>query len=183
MAVKCSHKGLIEIKNIGKILETQWAKSIPDYVLLCRLPDSAQSFGGSNKLRFSRKNPFDYIMWDSKRRLLYAIELKTVKGKSITFERSKDESKEIHFHQIEGLNEWNKYENTTCGFIIEFRQIEKTVFIDIEEFNRLSALIQKKSFSFDDLKKYGIKYWVIAQKKARTRYTYDVDGFLSLMKH
>lgn len=173
---------MINIKNTGKILESQWAKSVPDYVLLCRLPDSAQSFGGSNNLRFSRKNPFDYIMWDSKQRLLYALELKTVKGKSISFERSKEENGEIHFHQIEGLKEWNKYDNTICGLVVEFRELEKTIFIDIEEFNRLMVLIQKKSFNLDDLMTNGIKHTVIAQKKARTRYTYDVDGFLSSMK-
>lgn len=183
MAIKRAKKELIHIKNTGKILEAQWAKSVPDYVLLCRLPDAAQSFGGSSKLRFSRKNPFDYIMWDSKNKLLYALELKTVKGKSITFERSKDDTGEIHLHQIEGLSEWNKYENTKCGLIIEFRQLEKTIFIDIEEFKRLVEVIPKKSFNYDDLEIYGIRHAVIEQKKARTRFTYDVDGFLHRMKH
>lgn len=182
MAVQCSCKGLIKIKNTGKILEQQWAKSVPDYVLLCRLPDAAQSFGGSSKLRFSRKNPFDYIMWDSKNRILYAIELKTVKGKSISFERSKDEDGEIHHHQIAGLSEWSKFDNTICGFVIEFREIEKTVFIEINEFNHLMSAISKKSFNYDDLTNLNIRHNIIPQKKARTRYTYDVDGFLSSMK-
>lgn len=48
-------------KNVGKIFEEQWKKSTPDYALLYRLPDAAQSFGGSNKLRFSSKNPFDFF--------------------------------------------------------------------------------------------------------------------------
>lgn len=163
--------------NIGKIFELQIKKSTPDYALLYRLPDSAQSFGGGN-LRFSNRNPFDFLLWDSIKHKLYALEIKTVAGKSISFERSKEEKKEIHYHQIKGLSDWNRYDGITCGFIIEFRQIEKTVFIEIAEFNKLIDTIPKKSFNFDDLNEYQIQYLIIEQKKARTRYTYDVDKFL-----
>lgn len=164
-------------QGIGKVFENSIKKSIPDYALLYRLPDAAQSFGGGN-LRFSRKNPFDFILFDSHKHILYALEMKTVAGKSISFERNKQEKGEIHFHQINGLNEWNRFDGITCGFIIEFRQIETTVFIDIAEFNKLVAAIPKKSFNFDDLDGYGIRYLIIEQKKARTRYTYDIDKFL-----
>ena len=169
-------------KNVGKVFEEQWKKSTPDYALLYRLPDAAQSFGGSSKLRFSSKNPFDYLLWDSKRRRLFALELKTVSGTSISSERDKDEEKEIHFHQIQGLNQWNKYDGIVCGFIIEFRKIAKTVFIDIEQFNRIVELIPKKSFNYNDLGAYKIEHTIISQKKARTRYTYGVDEFLSTIK-
>ena len=169
-------------KNQGKIFEEQFKKSVPSYALLHRLPDSAQSFGRSNKLRFSSKNPFDYLMWDSKKHILYALELKTVTGKTISFERNKDEDGEIHWHQIEGLNKWNEYDGIICGFIIEFRKIEKTVFIDITEFNKLINSIPKKSFNFDDLDNYKIHYTIISQIKARTRYTYKIDEFLTTIK-
>lgn len=168
--------------NTGQIFELQLKKSIPDYALLYRLPNAAQSFAKSSELRFSSKNPFDYLLWDSKTHILYALELKTVKGKSISFERTENEIKEIHLHQIDGLNEWNKYDGIVCGFIIEFREIEKTVFIEISEFNKLIDQISKKSFNYDDLHEYHIEYYVIPQKKARTRYTYDMDDFLSNMK-
>lgn len=108
--------------------------------------------------------------------------MKTVAGTSISFERDKDEEKEIHFHQIQGLNQWNKYDGIVCGFIIEFRKIAKTVFIDIEQFNRIVELIPKKSFNYNDLGAYNIKHTIISQKKARTRYTYGVDEFLSTIK-
>lgn len=167
--------------NVGKVFEEQIKKSVPDYALLYRLPDSAQSFGGGN-LRFSNKNPFDFLLWDSLKHILFSLELKTVSGNSISFERSKDEQGEIHYHQIKGLNDWNKYDGIYCGFIIEFRKLEKTVFIDIESFNKLMVDIPKKSFNFDDLEKYNIKHIVINQKKIRTRYLYDVDGFLKSIK-
>lgn len=167
--------------NIGKNFELDFKRSTPPYALIHRLSDSAQAFGGNNNLRFSIKNPFDYLMWDSKRRILYALELKTVAGKSISFERSKDEKGEIHFHQIKGLNKWNKFNATICGFIIEFRKIEKTFFLSIDDFNKLINLISKKSFSNDDLICHDIKHTVITQRKKITRYTYDVDSFLENM--
>lgn len=164
-------------QNVGKLFETQIKKSVPDYVLLYRLPDPAQSFG-SGSLRFSNRNPFDYIMFDTKSRILYALELKTVAGKSISFERTKKEKGEIHFHQIQGLNKWNEYDGTVCGFMVEFRKIETTVFIEISEFNKLVDKIPKKSFNFDDLSSYDINYLVIEQQRVRTRYTYNIDKFL-----
>ena len=166
-------------RNVGKIFEEQWKASVPNYALLYRLPDSAQSFGGSNNLRFSAKPPFDYLMWDSMRHRLYALEMKTKNGKSISFERKKEDKGDIHYHQIQGLNKWNKFDGITCGLIVEFREIETTVFIDIEQMNLIMKIIPKKSFCFDDLDKNGIKYTVINQTKARTRYTYDIDGFLN----
>ena len=78
------------MKNIGKQFEQDFSKSIPEYVMLYRLPDSAQSFGNSTVLRFSRKSPFDFFLWDSKRHILYVLENKTVEGKSISFESSAD---------------------------------------------------------------------------------------------
>lgn len=170
------------MSNIGKVFEEHIKKSVPDYALLYRLPDAAQSFGGSNILRFSRKNPFDFLLWDSKRHILYALEMKTVNGKSISFERSKDDNKEIHYHQIHGLNEWNKYDGIICGFIIEFRQIETTMFIDIDSFNSLIDKVDKKSFNVDDIANSGLPYFIIPQKKQRTRYVYDIDSLLSQIK-
>ena len=66
-----------------------------------------------------------------------------------------------------------------CGFIIEFRGIEKTVFIDIESFNELIKTIEKKSFNFTDLENSGLPFFVIPQKKKRTQFTYDIDSLLS----
>ena len=169
--------------NVGKKFEQDFKKSVPDYALFYRLPDAAQSFGGNNNLRFSNKNPFDCLIYNPNNHVLYAIELKTVKGKSISFERSKGESKEIHFHQIEGLNLWNKYDGIICGFIIEFREIETTIFIGINEFNELINKISKKSFTIDDLNNNRIKYFIIPQKMVRTRYTYDIEYFLKNIKN
>lgn len=167
-------------QNAGKIFESDFKKSVPSYVLVHRLNDAAQSFGGNGKLRFSCKNPFDFMLWDSKRHILYALELKTVKDKSISFEREEDEKqkKEIHWHQIQGLNKWNEYDGVSAGFVIEFREIETTVFIHIKDFNSLIAGIDKKSFSYSDLVNSGLPYLIIPQEKKITRYTYNIEEFL-----
>lgn len=168
--------------NQGKIFEQDFKSSVPDYALLYRLPDAAQSFGNSSKLRFSRKNPFDYIMWDSKRHVLYALELKTVKGKSISFERTKDDKGEIHYHQVQGLNLWDKYDGIICGFIIEFRELDKCIFISISDYNSLVDIVTKKSFNMKDLEYNNITYFTIDRKLRKTRYSYDVDSFLERMQ-
>lgn len=167
-------------QNLGKVFEEQIKKYTPDGILVYRLGDAAQSFGGGSAgLRFSNKNPFDYMMWHPDRRTLFALELKTVSGKSISFERTKQDKGEIHYHQIRGLNEWNSYDGTICGFIIEFRQLETTVFLDINHFNRLVDSIPKKSFNMDDLNQNEVPYFVIPQEKLRTRYRYDMEKFFS----
>lgn len=170
------------MKNIGKIFEESLKKSTPSYSLLYRLPDAAQSFDKSSKLRFSRKNPFDFLLWDSIGHILFALEAKTVSGASISFERTKKEHGEIHYHQIMGLNEWQKYDGIFAGFIIEFRKTEKTIFLLIDDFNTIMSTINKKSFTIKDLDINNIPYILIPQKKARTRYTYDLDSFMLEMR-
>lgn len=167
------------MKNQGKRFEEDIGKSIPDYALLHRLPDPPQSFGGSSNLRFSRKNPFDFILWDSHSHILYALEMKTVQDNSISFERYSDENRIIHKHQIDGLNKWNQYDGIVCGFVIEFRKSETTIFIDIDSFNKLIVLITKKSFNIKDLDDNAIPYLIIPQTKKRTRYVYDIEYFLN----
>lgn len=169
-------------KNIGKIFEDNIKKSIPDYAKYYRLHDSAQSFGGGN-LRFSSKNPFDFFIWDSLNKFLYTLELKSVKGKSISFERNLGDKGIIHYHQIYGLNEWNKYEGVISGFIIEFRDYETTIFINIKDFLKLIDNISKKSFNLNDLKENDINYIVIEQRKLRTNYRYDIDCLFSVINN
>lgn len=167
------------MQNVGKLFEQDFQKSVPAYALLHRLNDSAQAFSGSGNLRFSKKNPFDYILWNPKSLTLYALELKTVKGKSISFERSKEEQKTIHYHQIIGLENYQKYDGLVCGFVIEFRQLERTIFIHITEFTKLMGVVNKKSFTIADLDNFGIKYNAIPQSLKKTHYHYDVETFLN----
>ena len=164
--------------NSGKIFEKNFQQSVPNYALIYRLPDSAQSFGGNDKLRFSRKSPFDFLLWDSKHHNLLALEMKTVLGNSISFERSKDDSGVIHYHQIKELTKWREY-GILAGFIIEFRGFETTIFLGIDSFNILIERINKKSINYSDILNSGLPYHIIPQSIKRTNYTYDIDYFLT----
>ena len=168
--------------NVGKEFEQDYKKSVPDDILLYRLKDSAQSFNGrkNGKIRFSSKSPFDYIMWDSQAKILYALELKTVKGKSISFERTKDDKREIHYHQIQNLNEWAKFD-VESGLVIEFRQIATTIYLPIGEYNKLIGLIDKCSFNYDDIVN-NVQYLIIPQMLKRTRYCYDIGYFVRAIR-
>ena len=167
------------MKNVGKVFENDFIKSIPEYAWHMRIPDSAQSFAPNSSLRFSRKNPYDFIVWNPNTLTLYALELKTTKGKSISFERNKSENKSIHSHQIDGLTQVNKYSGIVSGFVIEFRVLEKTVFIPISEFNRLISIIGKSSINYDDLDKNNINYIIIPQSLLKTHYRYDIQTFFN----
>ena len=168
----------VKLQNIGKRFEQDWIKSVPDYVGVLRIPDAAQSFYKSSNLRFSRKNPFDFLLWCPNTLTLYMLELKTVKGKSISFERTKDEHGEIHYHQIIGLENFEKIGECVCGFIIEFRELETTIFLPINEFIKLQGVISKKSFNYNDLVDNNIGYIIIPQKMLKTHYRYDIEYFL-----
>ncbi len=143
-----------------------------------RIPDAAQSFFKSSNLRFSRKNPFDFLLWNPKTLTLYTLELKTVKGKSISFERTKEDHGEIHYHQIIGLENFEKIGECVCGFVIEFRELETTIFLPIVEFIKLVQLITKKSFNYNDLINNNINYIIIPQSMLKTHYRYDIEYFL-----
>lgn len=154
-------------------------KCMPDYVGVIRIPDPAQSFSHASNLRFTRKNPYDFILWNPMTYTFYALELKTVKEKSISFERSKEESGDIHFYQIEGLKKMSDVGNCVCGFIIEFREISKTIFLQIDDFLKLQDTIDKKSFTIADLESNNIPYIVIDQHLMITNSKYEVGDFLS----
>ncbi len=166
------------MQNVGKRFEQDWIKSVPDYVGVLRIPDAAQSFYKSSNLRFSKKNPFDFLFWCPKTLTLYALELKTVKGKSISFERTKEEHGGIHYHQIVGLENFEKIGECVCGFVIEFRELETTIFLPISEFLELQSTITKKSFNYNDLVNNHITFITIPQQILKTHYRYDIEYFL-----
>ena len=171
-------------KSEGKLFEEQFKKNAPDYAMVYRLPDQAQVYAYSDKIRFTQKNPCDYLMWDSRARQLYWLELKSTKSKSISFERTKDDKGMIHNHQIAGLERFSKWAGVICGFVIEYRSETDplTIFIEINNFIQLLRRMPKKSFTVEDLKTYEIPYMVIPQTKKRVRYSYDIDGWLRMMR-
>lgn len=169
-------------KNEGKIFEDAIKKSIPDNVLLIRLNDSPQAFKKSKLTRFTPKNPFDYICFNSETRTLFCLELKTTSNKYMTFEdidSDEEQNKMIHKHQILGLLKCATYPNVVAGFLFNFRlpDNEVTYFMEINQFHKMYSLINKKSFNLMDAILYGAKK--IDGFKKRTRWYWNLDEFFT----
>lgn len=174
------------MKNKGKIFEEAFRDSIDkERIVLFRLNDQPQSFAKTAK--FSLKNPFDYICFDTKSKTLFCLELKSTKGKSISYEDINSENIQnemIHKHQILGLMEKGEYDNVVAGFIFNFRHFEgdkekyfeTTYFQDINSFLEMTKKINKKSFNELDLLTCGNAVKINGEKK-RTRFRWNFNEF------
>lgn len=176
------------MKNVGKIFEDQFKKSIPDYCHLTRLNDPPQSYVQSHKTSFSNTNPYDFEMFDTQNRLLYCFELKSTKKNYVSFEDiTLDEQPQrlIKKHQILGLLKSSKYNYTYAGFLMNFRdeknQMERTYFLNIKDFMRFYNITTKHSINELDVLCFGgIK---IDGEKQRKYYLWDVDGLINKLKY
>lgn len=167
-------------KNVGKVFEDAVKQSIPEHILLIRLNDSPQAFKKSNLTRFTPKNPFDYICFNTKSRILFCLELKTTSNKYMTFEDihiGEEQNAMIHKHQTEGLLKCSAYPNVIAGFLLNFRldDNELTYFIEINKFQKMCDSINKKSFNLMDLVLHGAVK--INGFKKRTRWYWILDDF------
>lgn len=162
-------------KNIGKIFEQNWKKSIPDGIFYYRPPDSAQSFGTNQNLRFSAKSPCDCFMFTGN--FLYTLELKSVGTKSISFEMEKSDKGVIHKHQIDNLKNFSTYKNIVSGFIFDFRLSDKTYFCAINNFIAMINKLDKKSFNEKDLLEW-CEPFEIRKKKLKINYRYNINDFI-----
>lgn len=172
--------------NSGKKFERQFKESIPEYCLVQRLNDPPQSFTKSKDTKFSIKNPCDFFLFDSVSHILYCLELKTTKYKSMAFEdvnSNEEQNKMIHKHQILALKDFSKFENVKAGFLFNFRdeenKIERTYFQNIIDFCFMCEEINKTSFNEMDLIVSGNAIKIEGTKK-RVNYKWDLDKFFSL---
>lgn len=170
------------MKNPGKVFEEDFKNSVPSYCMVHRLKDSAESYNKSSGTKFTWNNPCDFFVFNSYSHILYAIECKSTKYKTFSFEREKDEKnkKMVKYHQIKSLTDLSKYDGILSGFIFNFRDEEndsqRTYFQRIDDFNEMCDEIQKNSFNeMDLLLNNAIK---IDGRKKRVRYSWEIDRFL-----
>lgn len=168
-------------RSVGKTFEDNFKKSIPDYVLSYRPPDSAQGFdvGASNKLRFSRHSPCDLMIFDGTRNLFLTLEFKTFQG-SCSFERTKEEKEIIHHYQIKSLKDFAQYERVISGLVLDFRSTGNTYFLNINQWDEFISHIEKKSFNEKDLLAYADPI-LIEKRKLKVNYRYDIESFLKIL--
>lgn len=85
----------------------------------------------------------------------------------------------IHYHQIKGLREFVGYKNMIAGFLFNFRKkdnTETTYFQHINDFDRMIASIDKKSFNEKDLVKFNPI--IVNSRKLKVNYRYHVSELL-----
>lgn len=176
------------MKNAGKIFEEDIKNSIDkSRSLIIRIPDPPQSFTKRADTAFSVKNPCDFIVFDSKTRILFPMELKSTKFKSMSFESKdeKDTSKMIKLHQIEGLLKYSKINYVIPCFILNFRdeknKMQRTYCAPINNFVDMMEKLGKKSFNEIDLINNGVLK-VFGEIK-RTRYRWGLNSIFDTLEN
>ena len=171
-------------KNEGKKFESIIKSSAPPYLKITRIPDPPQSFTQRDDTKFSKKNPYDFEVFDSVHRIQYCWELKSTSQKYLTYHTCKEEEKDgksanIQCHQIEGLTKASEYDNVIAGFLLNFRLDngeQLLYFFNIKDFNKMRQTINKKSCNIMDISlNGGVK---INGEKLRVNYRWNLDEFL-----
>lgn len=159
-------------RNAGKVFEDDFKASVPKDVYFVRLHDAALGFDVKHSTqRFSLKSPYDAIL--CKNGQMYAIELKSHKGKMLGFD---SKSAPIKRRQIENLVKAGGA-GAVSGIVINFRDYEETYYIDAKIFLEFMNTCGKKSVNLEDARKMGIR---IPEHKKVTHSTYDIEPILSL---
>ena len=153
--------------NEGKLFEQDFRKSIPDDVYSLRLADPAIGFNiESSRQRFAPKNPYDMILYKEPR--MYCLELKSTKEKSIRFA---GDSPMIREHQIKKLTEAAQ-KGCIAGFVLNFRSIGHTYFLEIDKFHQLIKGIDRHTIRESEIRDSGI---LIPERKLRSHNRYDLN--------
>ena len=155
------------MKNEGKKFEEDLFKSIPEDWYKYRLKDSAGSWSNTEVSRFTPKNSCDIFMFTGN--ILYGAELKSFTGKSMPYSNIKD-------NQLEDLLKMSveKPLNTQGIFILNFRDLEETYYLNAFIVNALIQSGHRKSISIDEARGNGT---LIPQKLKKVRYKYDMGVF------
>lgn len=106
------------------------------------------------------------------------MELKSTKSKSIPFSTT-DNKKSIKKCQIVGLTRASKYKGVIAGFVLNFRELEKTYFLNIVDFNRFTSSTEKKSINEKDVIEYGGV--LIPQRLKKVKYVYDTNIIFNMI--
>lgn len=159
--------------NAGKIMERQWRNSairVPG-LRYQRMNDGTASFWqGQNGARFQQKNPFDCYMF--KKPVLFELELKAHKGKSIPFSA-------IRENQITHLAKISRADiGVVAGVVVYFEDEKRCFFADGNLVFGFMNEGTRKSIPLSWFETWGEE---ITVTQLRRNVMYDVDGFVNKM--
>lgn len=146
-------------KGIGKIFEDEIKASFPPEFYVERYKDDTAGFYGVS-------NPADYRLY--KYPYTFLLELKTHKGKSLPIDK-------IRPNQIQGMARAVLYKGLYGGFIINFRDLEETYYITVQDMIRYINSTERKSIPVEWCRENGVR---IEQEKKRVRYSYNLRSWL-----
>ena len=152
-------------KNLGKEFELRIKNSLDKPSLnfsLDRLPDQLSGFIGARNISDFQGYGFPFQ---------YYLECKCTYSNTLNFKSA------ITDDQWRGLTDKSKILGVLAGFCIWFVDYDKTIFVPIQEMNRLRFVENKKSLNIKDLE--TIKHFDIAGKKKRLYFDYDSEYFIS----
>lgn len=159
------------MKNKGYVLQDNVKKSCEKQdILFYRFKDSPFSFANSEKTKFTTNNICDCMVFLANKLLF--VELKSVKGKSFSFtEHSLRQLNDINkiIHNKNGYKRFNVY---GC-FIIEFRELEETYFIEVQNIIKYLEKNNTKTINIKKYKERG-RYVKVDQEILRKNYRYDI---------
>ena len=159
------------MKNKGYILQDNIKKSCEKQdILFYRFKDSPFSFANSDKTKFTTNNICDCMMFLANKLLF--VELKSTKGKSFSFtEHSLRQLNDINkiIHNKQGLRRFGVY---GC-FIIEFRELEETYFIQVQD---ILNYLNENNTKTINIQRYikNNRFIRVEQKLLRKNYTFDI---------
>lgn len=157
--------------NPGKQFETDLKASVPKDVYFLRLTDSAIGFDvTASTQRFAPKSPYDCILY--KEPIMYALELKSTIGTSLSF---KGKSPMIKEHQLKKLRE-AAAKGVRAGFVINFRKNNNTYYLPIQAFDEITqyGMIGKSSINELDIAKSS-KTVKLMQRLKKVNYSYNLS--------
>lgn len=156
--------------NPGKKFENDFKNSVDtNEIFLHRFKDGTTGTVNGQMIRFKNKNLCDFLLF--KDGLLVLIELKSFLGKSMPFTNIKDTVDEQQTF-IYNLRQETKRKNVKAYIILNFRELDETYAIDINNFDEFYKFTLKKSISIEEVRQLGKRLF---QQKKRTSYRYKVD--------
>ncbi len=166
----------LNVTNAGKEFEKQFKESCPSDVYFLRLHDSAIGFGSNRQAGgFAVKSPYDCIMIKVPK--VYALELKSTKENTMSYEKPEQTSKGnkvIKLHQIIELRKAAS-KGLTAGFILNFRKSNHTYFLPIQEFDKITYQGMTSKASISELDVAESDALLIPQRLKKVKYAYDLS--------
>lgn len=146
-------------KDAGKVFEQDIKSSIPEDFYTERYKDDTAGFYGVS-------NPADFRLY--KYPYTFLIECKSHKGKSLPLAKIRD-------NQIKGMYEAVQYKGIYAGFLINFREMEETYYITVQQVVDFINSAERKSIPVEWCRENGVR---IEQQKKRVRYSYNLREWL-----